>query len=196
MPRYTAGSLALVRKLIRITSEMYPDPASRVDIEELLKLCCLPAQRRELNSLIQPWLRVQYQQPGGIVLWCIQNEATSMSMVTMLQLFLGYINAVVATATKLRETAAVLRIHGWQQHHVGSDVTGFDIHGAIGFVFQGETSTLRLMVLDVLRSKIQEITGLPDTTVSLGDWNDAPGRTAGDVLSLLEGCAAEVECIN
>lgn len=95
-------------------------------------------------------------------------------------------SASKAAIAVLRGARAVLTEHGWQQDGDFADDAGrLSLDGALTFAVTGRPSPpcegsgiAEGLLLDALASR-----GYDGT---VGDWNDEPGRTLGEVYALLD----------
>jgi len=76
----------------------------------------------------------------------------------------------------------LIRMHGWRQRAFGNERDGFCVVGALNRAH--EQTGFRTGVLGLL----QELVG----GGKVAEWNDAPGRTAVDVIALLERARQEL----
>src|SRR5262245_269254 len=173
-------------KLAHVVQSMYPDGSQRVDLRETLTMTFLPAQGKYLMEAMQPWLKVMYGAPSSVLMWTIQGKVTASVFYEALMRFGHYVTATVMQASILRRAADVLRTHGWVQNYSGNPESGFDVLAAIAVADGGQNVQIRLSIIEELRSKLP---------VPVAEWNDEPGRTVGDVLSLLESTAASLETL-
>lgn len=100
-------------------------------------------------------------------------------------------------AAVFAKAAALIEEHGWFTGDYGNRGVGFDVAGALFFAVTGkgrlsysptepEARLYANCVWDVLARVGPE-------WVALGLWNDAPGRTEGEVLAVLRSLAVPGE---
>jgi hypothetical protein len=191
--RDSAVALALAKKLVRVIGEMYPERDQRIDWEQLLSLVATPSPRQALSVTMHPWMVAMYGV-NSLPYWIAVERANAGMIIELLQRFVNYTMMVNAMIIIMRDAAAAIRTYGWLQGNIGNSAEGFCILGAISYVHQDGNIIHRCAVLDALRNKVQTYLGRPET-IPLSVWNDAPGRTANDVLMLLDGCALELETV-
>jgi hypothetical protein len=149
----------------------HPEPAPRLSIERLLEL------RGIAFDVATEHLTEEAHQAASAAV--AQAEALSVP-----DTHIAAVNDVVTGAVAgrvLTRAAQLIRERGWIQGDFDDETGALCLWGAVRTASHdlgGETAELDAM--DVLRDRIG------DRDVSVPMWNDARGRTVGEVLRLLE----------
>lgn len=98
------------------------------------------------------------------------------------------------TSELAARAAALIREHGWVQHHMGSHLTGFCIMGACDWALEDLADSEWDDLDDLMAALWQQIdpagTEVSNHEKALFAWNDSPDRTEGEVLAVLDKTGA------
>lgn len=185
--------VAVARRLARCVEAyghgMWLDDLSQpVDLEQSLEFAIGPSKRRTtFVAALSAFVQQTEDTKFDLRLWVADKRLSIADFLTLLNRFIRYVELTLQMATVLEDAAKLLRKKGWVQGD--SNGKGFDIIGALNQVDPNTQPVFRAMVLDSIKDRLRSQFGVP-VAMSLSDWNDEPGRTATQVITLLEDCAS------
>lgn len=166
----------------------------KVYLDPYLELIVGPTQAPRAKKMFLSWYRDKYH-PELTSDWEMDQEfrkENPLAACGMLSEFAGIIEHTVAVSIILDQAADYIKRFGWIQG-ASHNSSGFDLVGAVEYTIlrnvqdKARAWLLWQDALAMLREYLQ-------TSLLVG-WNDAPGRTAREVIQALKATSAGIKII-
>lgn len=185
------GVSSAIRNLVAMVTAMYPDNKGAVVLEDQLDLMLSKSRVKTVVNIFMEWYRGKYHPHDTRSEFTLKSDLQKqppLLVCGILSEFADAVDEAVDVARVATYAAEVVERYGWVQGEAGGKNRGFCLLGALDYaIYHSGMDVVRQQNTWRLTKKL--LNELLQTSL-LVPWNDAPGRTAGEVTHLLREVAA------
>jgi len=197
---YSRGMATMARNAARmyVAEASGPPPHTYSTLEDVFTVQATVRTATTMKKTFLSW----YAKVSGLLLSGLMLESElrknpQLFVAGQLSDFANTVDCILAVADTLWDAGQLVRTHGWLQHETGNPQRGFSLQAAMSLALWN-LGRKDKWVLDHQEGLWRDVLGTVREylrTSFLTEWNDAPGRTADEVIWLLEWCATDIRII-